>query len=74
MSICTWLAFDYRRTDDTGTSGNVQSADTDGSTVDDCIWPCAFESADYSVAEMDQNEKEIEDLTGYLMKEGSVWS
>ena len=33
-----------------------------------------FESADYSVAEMDQNEKEIEDLTGYLMKEGIVWS
>lgn len=48
-----------------GASGNVQSADTDGGTVDDCIWTGSFESAGYSAAEMDQNAKEIEDLTGY---------
>ena len=29
------------------------SADTDGGTVDDCIWTGTFESADYSAAEMD---------------------
>ena len=57
--------FDYRSTDDPGTSGNVQSADTDGGTVDDCIWTGSFESAGYSAAEMDQKAKEIENLTGY---------
>ena len=33
-----------------------------------------FESAGYSAAEMDQNAKEIEDLTGYWIKEGIKWN
>ncbi len=45
--------------------GNVQSADTDGGTVDDCIWTGSFESAGYSAKLKWIRTRKNRDLTGY---------